>query len=167
MITLGGFHCYNTRHFCDGRFKIFSVLVEPPKSPSVHIVKTTPTSVGVRWRITDDGNSPITKVILNYKMTYGEWADQEVMWYFLLYLDWVKVEWVIDMRDVIKYDPEVDIDLDGKSILQKNDSKRYIIFTSIMKRIFFPVTNFRNFSSLRQKMSLNLVKFNFFYIRRK
>ena len=51
---------------------------EPPKSATVHIVKTTPTAINVRWRITDDGNSPISKVILNYKMTYGEWAEQEV-----------------------------------------------------------------------------------------
>lgn len=56
---------------------------EPPKSATVHVVKTTPTSLSIRWRITDDGNSPITKVILNYKMTYGEWTEQEVKIYFL------------------------------------------------------------------------------------
>ena len=29
----------------------------------------------------NDGNSPITKVVLSYKMTYGEWQSQEVGWH--------------------------------------------------------------------------------------
>jgi hypothetical protein len=57
------------------------LVPDAPKSATVHIVKTTPTSINVRWRISDDGNSPVTKVILNYKMTYGEWAEQEVTFF--------------------------------------------------------------------------------------
>lgn len=62
-------------HF-SSTFLFFSA--EPPKAPTVHIVKSTATAIVVRWRAAEDGNSPLTKIVLNYKMTYGEWADTEV-----------------------------------------------------------------------------------------
>ncbi len=43
-----------------------------------HVVKTTPDSINLRWEVLDDGRSPINKAVINYKMTYGEWASQEV-----------------------------------------------------------------------------------------
>ena len=44
----------------------------------MRIVSTTPDSITVQWESVDDGYSPITRAMLNYKMTYGEWADTEV-----------------------------------------------------------------------------------------
>ena len=60
------------RFFC-----VFSAPV-PPEPASVHILQTSSTSITARWRITDNGYSPINKIVLNYKMTYGEWAEKEV-----------------------------------------------------------------------------------------
>ena len=50
----------------------------PPSPPSVHVVQATPSSVTFRWRVTSDGNSPIVKAVINYKMTHGEWLSAEV-----------------------------------------------------------------------------------------
>ena len=58
-------------------FCAFSAPV-PPEPASVHILQTSSTSITARWRITDNGYSPINKIVLNYKMTYGEWAEKEV-----------------------------------------------------------------------------------------
>ena len=51
----------------------------PPKPASLRIVSTTPDSITIQWESGDDGYSPITRALLNYKMTYGEWADTEVI----------------------------------------------------------------------------------------
>lgn len=53
----------------------------PPKAPTVHVVQTSPNSVTVRWRVLNDGNSPVTKTVVSYKMTYGEWSSDEVGWH--------------------------------------------------------------------------------------
>lgn len=55
-----------------------SIFTVPPKPANLRIVSTTPDSITVQWESVDDGYSPITRAMLNYKMTYGEWADTEV-----------------------------------------------------------------------------------------
>jgi hypothetical protein len=42
------------------------------------VVQTTPSSFTLRWRVVSDGNSPIVKTVINYKMTHGEWISAEV-----------------------------------------------------------------------------------------
>ena len=44
----------------------------------MHVVQTGPDSVTLRWRVTSDGNSPVVKAVINYKMTHGEWLSAEV-----------------------------------------------------------------------------------------
>ncbi len=45
------------------------------------MVQTTPDSVTLRWRVVSDGNSPVVKTVINYKMTHGEWLSREVGWH--------------------------------------------------------------------------------------
>ena len=56
-------------------------IAEPPKAANVHVTQTTASSLTIRWRITDDGQSPINRVAVNYKMTYGEWVNEELGWH--------------------------------------------------------------------------------------
>ena len=58
-------------------------IIVPPQPASLRIVSTTPDSITVQWESNDDGYSPITRALLNYKMTYGEWADTEVCIFFV------------------------------------------------------------------------------------
>ncbi len=50
----------------------------PPSTPSVSVLKTSPDTISLRWTVSDDGSSPVTKTIIYYKMTYGEWSSEEV-----------------------------------------------------------------------------------------
>ena len=52
--------------------------IVPPKAASLRVVSTTPDSITIHWESTDDGYSPISRALMYYKMTYGEWADTEV-----------------------------------------------------------------------------------------
>ena len=52
-----------------------SFILVPPESPTVHVVQTTPDSVTLRWRVLNDGSSPIVKTVINYEMTHGEWLS--------------------------------------------------------------------------------------------
>ena len=51
---------------------------ETPKAATLHVTQTTATSLTIRWRVTDDGQSPINRVSVNYKMTYGEWVSEDL-----------------------------------------------------------------------------------------
>ena len=57
---------------------IIKLFTEPPKAANVHVTQTTASSLTIRWRVTDDGQSPINRVAVNYKMTYGEWVNEEL-----------------------------------------------------------------------------------------
>ena len=59
--------------------KLLNFFIVPPKPAILRIVSTTPDSITVQWESVDDGYSPITRAMLNYKMTYGEWDDTEVV----------------------------------------------------------------------------------------
>ena len=59
----------------------FSIISETPKAASLHVTQTTASSLTIRWRVTDDGQSPINKVAVNYKMTYGEWVSEDLGWF--------------------------------------------------------------------------------------
>ena len=54
------------------------MLSVPPSPPSVNVVQTSPDSVTLRWRVISDGNSPVVKAVINYKMTHGEWLSAQV-----------------------------------------------------------------------------------------
>ena len=62
------------------KFRAF-LFPEPPKAANVHVTQTTASSLTIRWKITDDGQSPINRVSVNYKMTYGEWVNEELGWH--------------------------------------------------------------------------------------
>ena len=53
-------------------------LTVPPSPPTVHVLQTSPSSISLRWEVSDDGRSPVVKSVVNYKMTYGEWSSEEV-----------------------------------------------------------------------------------------
>jgi len=77
----GNFTCY-VENSLGSDSVTYNVLVQvPPEPASVHILQTSSTSITARWRITDNGYSPINKIVLNYKMTYGEWAEKELAWH--------------------------------------------------------------------------------------
>ena len=42
------------------------------------MTQTTASSLTIRWRVSDDGQSPINRVSVNYKMTYGEWVSEDL-----------------------------------------------------------------------------------------
>ncbi len=56
-------------------------LTVPPSPPTVHVLQTSPSSISLRWEVSDDGRSPVVKSVVNYKMTYGEWSSEEVGWH--------------------------------------------------------------------------------------
>ena len=67
--------------FCASIFKIRILFLEPPKAANVHVTQTTASSLTIRWRITDDGQSPVNRIAVNYKMTYGEWVNEDLGWF--------------------------------------------------------------------------------------
>jgi hypothetical protein len=62
-------------------YDLFLKFSEPPKAANIHVTQTTANTLTIRWRVLDDGLSPINNVVVNYKMTYGEWINEEVGWH--------------------------------------------------------------------------------------
>ena len=56
----------------------FLFFPETPKAANLHVTQTTASSLTIRWRVSDDGQSPINRVSVNYKMTYGEWVSEDL-----------------------------------------------------------------------------------------
>lgn len=74
----GNYTCY-TENKLGSDSATFQVHVQvPPEPANLHILQTSSTTITSRWRITNSGFSPINRIVLNYKMTYGEWAEKEV-----------------------------------------------------------------------------------------
>jgi len=47
----------------------------------VHVLATSPDSIALRWDVEDEGDSPVAKTVISFKMTYGEWSSVEVGWH--------------------------------------------------------------------------------------
>ena len=79
--TDGNYTCYTENKYGSDS-TTYQVRVQvPPEPANLHILQTSSHSISVRWRVMDDGHSPVNKIMLNYKMTYGEWAEKELAWH--------------------------------------------------------------------------------------
>jgi len=60
----------------------YSLRVQvPPKPPTIRVHRVTSNSISLRWVSGDTGNSPVVARRLRYKITYGEWAEEQVSFY--------------------------------------------------------------------------------------
>nr|XP_040568004.1 Down syndrome cell adhesion molecule-like protein Dscam2 isoform X1 [Lepeophtheirus salmonis] len=77
----GNFTCLVENRYGSDTINYNLKVQVPPKPPIVEVSHTASDTITVRWKVVNDGNSPITKTLLNYKVTYGEWKDEELAWH--------------------------------------------------------------------------------------
>jgi len=53
----------------------------PPRPPTIRVHRVTSNSITLRWSGGHTGNSPVVGYRLRYKITYGEWAEEQVSFY--------------------------------------------------------------------------------------
>ncbi|XP_014677223.1 PREDICTED: Down syndrome cell adhesion molecule-like protein 1 homolog [Priapulus caudatus] len=74
----GNYTCKATNVY--GADEVTHVLIvqAPPSAPIIHVMGTSLSSVKIRWRIANDGGSPIRGITLSTKREFEEWRTQEV-----------------------------------------------------------------------------------------
>ena len=50
----------------------------PPRPPTIRVHRVTSNSITLRWSGGHTGYSPVVGYRLRYKITYGEWAEEQV-----------------------------------------------------------------------------------------
>ncbi|KAF2366688.1 Fibronectin type III [Trinorchestia longiramus] len=72
----GWYECTATNTYGSDSVRYHLTVLMPPSPPSLHVTETTPSSVRLQWRVSDDGGTPVQEVTLYYRAT--GWDTKEI-----------------------------------------------------------------------------------------
>ncbi|XP_047739504.1 Down syndrome cell adhesion molecule-like protein Dscam2 [Hyalella azteca] len=74
----GQYRCTAANQFNTDNIHYNLTVLVPPSPPSLHVTKTTSSSVRLQWHVTDDGGSPVTAATLYYRTELGDTKETSV-----------------------------------------------------------------------------------------